>query len=75
MSSMDVPADRPAEAPAARVGMVKPTYITWLTLAFMTTVSVARSERVLPVALNLQGASSPAAPCHHGLSANRVAFS
>ena len=41
MSSMDVPADRPAEAPAARVGMVKPTYITWLTLAFMTTASVA----------------------------------
>jgi glutamate:GABA antiporter len=41
MSSMDVPSDRPAEAPAARVGMVKPTYITWLTLAFMTTASVA----------------------------------
>ncbi len=41
MSSMDVPADRPAEAPAARVAMVKPTYITWLTLAFMTTASVA----------------------------------
>jgi putative glutamate/gamma-aminobutyrate antiporter len=37
----DVPADRPAAAPAARVAMVKPTYITWLTLAFMTTASVA----------------------------------
>ena len=36
MSSMDVPADRPAEAPAARVAVVKPTYITWLPSAFIT---------------------------------------
>ena len=41
MSSMDVPADRPARVPAAPVAVVKPTYITWLTLAFMTTASVA----------------------------------
>src|SRR5690349_22792868 len=41
MASMDVPADRPVAAPAARAVMVKPTYITWLTLAFMTTASVA----------------------------------
>ena len=41
MASMDVPADRPAAAPAARVAVAKPTYITWLTLAFMTTASVA----------------------------------
>ena len=38
---MDVPADRPAAAPAANIAAVKPTYITWLTLAFMTTASVA----------------------------------
>jgi putative glutamate/gamma-aminobutyrate antiporter len=38
---MDVPADRPAAAPAAPAVMVKPTYITWVTLAFMTTASVA----------------------------------
>ena len=41
MSSMDVPADRPVDVPAAKVAMVRPTYITWLTLAFMTTASVA----------------------------------
>ena len=41
MASMDVPADRPAAAPAAARAIVKPTYITWLTLAFMTTSSVA----------------------------------
>jgi putative glutamate/gamma-aminobutyrate antiporter len=41
MASMDVPADRPVEAPAARVAVVRPTYITWVTLAFMTTASVA----------------------------------
>ena len=41
MSSMDVPADRPAEVPRATPVVVKPTYITWLTLAFMTTASVA----------------------------------
>ena len=51
---MDVPADRPVAVPAAK-GLAGPKYITWLTLAFMTTASVARSERVLPVALNLQG--------------------
>jgi putative glutamate/gamma-aminobutyrate antiporter len=41
MASMDVPADRPVAAPAAKVGVAKPTYITWVTLAFMTTASVA----------------------------------
>ena len=41
MASMDVPADRPTAAPATPVAVVKPTYITWLTLAFMTTASVA----------------------------------
>ena len=38
---MDVPADRPVGYPAATPAMVRPTYITWLTLAFMTTASVA----------------------------------
>ncbi|MDW5595448.1 APC family permease [Conexibacter stalactiti] len=41
MASMDIPADRPAAAPAAKLVIAKPTYITWLTLAFMTTASVA----------------------------------
>jgi glutamate:GABA antiporter len=41
MASMDVPADRPAAVPAARAVVAKPTYITWVTLAFMTTASVA----------------------------------
>jgi putative glutamate/gamma-aminobutyrate antiporter len=41
MASMDVPADRPVAAPAAKAVVAKPTYITWLTLAFMTTSSVA----------------------------------
>jgi len=41
MASMDVPADRPVAAPAARARVVQPTYVTWLTLAFMTTASVA----------------------------------
>ena len=41
MASMDVPADGPVAAPAARAVVAKPTYITWLTLAFMTTASVA----------------------------------
>ena len=41
MASMDVPADRPVAAPAAKVVVAKPTYITWVTLAFMTTASVA----------------------------------
>ena len=40
MSSMDVPADRPVAVPAAK-GLAGPKYITWLTLAFMTTASVA----------------------------------
>src|SRR4051812_42941547 len=41
MASMEVPAGKPAAArPAARM-IAKPTYITWLTLAFMTTASVA----------------------------------
>src|ERR687897_3911631 len=41
MNSMDVPADRPVSVPATPAAVVKPTYITWLTLAFMTTASVA----------------------------------
>src|SRR5215471_2819724 len=43
VASMDVPADGPvaAVAPAAPVTVAKPTYITWVTLAFMTTASVA----------------------------------
>lgn len=41
MASMDVPAGRSVAAPAAKATIVKPTYITWVTLAFMTTASVA----------------------------------
>lgn len=41
MSASDVPADRAGEAPAASFAISKPRYITWLTLAFMTTSSVA----------------------------------
>src|SRR5687767_5334375 len=41
MASMDVPADRPVAVPAKPAVIAKPTYITWLTLAFMTTASVA----------------------------------
>jgi glutamate:GABA antiporter len=43
VASMDVPADGPvaAVAPATPVAKAKPVYITWLTLAFMTTSSVA----------------------------------
>src|SRR6188472_631780 len=41
MASMDVPADRPVPVPAKPAVIAKPTYITWLTLAFMTTASVA----------------------------------
>jgi glutamate:GABA antiporter len=40
LSSMDVPADQHSAAPAAPA-LARPTYITWLTLAFMTTASVA----------------------------------
>ncbi|HVI19410.1 MAG TPA: amino acid permease [Gaiellales bacterium] len=41
MASMDAPVGRVAAVPAARIIATKPTYITWLTLAFMTTASVA----------------------------------
>jgi putative glutamate/gamma-aminobutyrate antiporter len=41
MASMDASADRPVPDATAKVTMVRPTYITWLTLAFMTTASVA----------------------------------
>src|SRR5262245_55920208 len=41
MASMDVPADGAVAAKPARIAVVKPTYITWVTLAFMTTSSVA----------------------------------
>jgi amino acid transporter len=48
MASMGVPADRPMVRQAAAVKpVVKPTYITWVTLAFMTTASVA-SLRAAP---------------------------
>lgn len=40
MASMDVPADRPIAVPSTRA-IAKPTYITWVTLALMTTASVA----------------------------------
>src|ERR1700754_1851656 len=43
---MDVPAGRTVAAPAV-AKVVKPAYITWLTLAFMTTASVA-SLRTAP---------------------------
>ena len=41
MASMDVPADPSAVAKPVRASVAKPTYITWMTLAFMTTASVA----------------------------------
>ena len=41
MASMDVPADRAAAVKPVRAAVAKPNYITWLTLAFMTTSSVA----------------------------------
>jgi glutamate:GABA antiporter len=41
MASMDVPAGKPLAVPAAKAVAVRPTYITWVTLAFMTTSSVA----------------------------------
>jgi glutamate:GABA antiporter len=41
MASMDVPADRPVAVRAAPAVVARPTYITWVTLAFMTTASVA----------------------------------
>jgi glutamate:GABA antiporter len=41
MASMDVPAGRPVAVPEARPVIARPTYITWVTLAFMTTASVA----------------------------------
>jgi glutamate:GABA antiporter len=48
MASMDVPADRPARVPPANVVVAKPAYITWLTLAFMTTASVAELKQLKP---------------------------
>jgi len=41
MASMDVPAGEPIAVPGAKAVVAKPTYITWVTLAFMTTASVA----------------------------------
>jgi amino acid transporter len=42
MTSMDVPADMPVAKTQAKAPAVpKPTFITWVTLAFMTTASVA----------------------------------
>jgi len=41
LASMDTPADRPLDAGTAPAAIVRPTYITWVTLAFMTTASVA----------------------------------
>jgi hypothetical protein len=51
MASMDVPAGRPVAAPAAKVAIVKPTYITWVPLAFMTTASVASLRSVPTMAV------------------------
>ena len=36
MASMDMPASGPTAVTAAPTTIAKPTYITWLTLAFMT---------------------------------------
>src|SRR5215468_746042 len=48
MASMDVPADRPVAVSSSAVKAVaKTNYITWITLAFMTTSSVA-SLRAAP---------------------------
>lgn len=44
MASMDFPADRPLAVPSAKA-IAKPTSITWLTLALMTTASVASPLR------------------------------
>jgi putative glutamate/gamma-aminobutyrate antiporter len=41
MASMDVPAGQRVAVPAAPAVVARPTHITWLTLAFMTTASVA----------------------------------
>lgn len=41
MASMDLPANRPIAVTAPKVRAAKATYITWLTLALMTTSSVA----------------------------------
>jgi hypothetical protein len=41
VASIDVPAGRPGVVPAAAAVLAKPRYITWLTLAFMPTSSVA----------------------------------
>jgi len=41
MASMEVPAGGKVTTPVAARVVAKPTYITWLTLAFMTTASVA----------------------------------
>jgi hypothetical protein len=56
VASMDVPADTAAVAESSRATVVKPTYITWMTLAFMTTASVAslRSAPTMGGALILQ---------------------
>jgi putative glutamate/gamma-aminobutyrate antiporter len=41
MASMDVPADRATAVKPTPLTIPKPNYITWLSLAFMTTASVA----------------------------------
>jgi glutamate:GABA antiporter len=41
MASMDVPAGQSVTVPEARAVIARPTFITWVTLAFMTTASVA----------------------------------
>lgn len=41
MASMDLPADRPIAVPAPKAKAARSAYITWLTLALMTTSSVA----------------------------------
>src|SRR3954466_8873715 len=51
MASMDVPADRPIAVPTVKARVTQPTYITWLTLAFMTTASVASLRHVPTMAV------------------------
>jgi hypothetical protein len=46
MASMDVPAGQRVAAPAAKLALVKPTRITWVTLAFMTTAIVKTDDTV-----------------------------
>jgi glutamate:GABA antiporter len=55
MASMDMPASGPNAVTAAPATIVKPTYITSLTLAFMTTASVASLRSAPTMAVYLAG--------------------